>query len=159
MNMKPPVIMSMPHASIYIHMYILSRMQNTQAGLGLAFMRITCFRYRNINHFYQWNYCFVYFGLYFGYQRLISVWEWEAQRRHDQIVIKETSRHIIWLDIDCMSCIDWIIIWGYTAIMLWSQNTDVTVDNEVMEEPLHNLTSFEAMIMLVTITKIHNINV
>ena len=45
----------------------------------------------NINHWYQWNYCFTYLELYFGYQRLILVWKWDARKRHNHISNKETS--------------------------------------------------------------------
>ena len=54
--------------------YVLSRTHKKQTNVGVAFIRITRFHYRNINHVYQWNYCLSYFGLYFGYQRLISTW-------------------------------------------------------------------------------------
>ena len=69
-----------------------------QTNVGVAFIRITRFHYRNINHVYQLNYCLSYFGLYFGYQRLISTWLWEARKIHDHILIKETStiHHLTW---------------------------------------------------------------
>ena len=54
--------------------YVLSRTHKKQTNVGVAFIRITRFHYRNINHVYQLNYCLSYFGLYFSYQRLISTW-------------------------------------------------------------------------------------
>ena len=73
MNMKLPVIviMIMPHTK---NICPFTNTQKKQTNVGVAFIRITRFHYRNINHVYQLNYCLSYFGLYFGYQRLISTW-------------------------------------------------------------------------------------